>query len=655
MSPSSHKREILFFLLAVLLPCSVLVAIGLRMISQERELAEKRLADERRRVVSDLRQQLLARLEQIKLEALTGLPAGHAERLLAGRRRNFPVALVARLSEGRPVLPWDSGVGRKARQLLGDADFARKVRLGEQQEFGGRDLGKAASFYDQAQRACHDSIQVAYARLLMARVWAAAGEKRKAENLYGKVLRAPSDVTDEQGISLALYAATGLLHLGVGQEAVLRRLQERDWDSGLCPPAMLYMLRDVLASLMQSSRTAVATAAKRELEGIAARLRFVEQALALQRDFPELGLGRTLTGASGNTDPVWLPYGEDTWLVSATPPGERSPAMMIAVRARDVLAPLEQTATGTNGVVPGVKVLTDQALVGEPLGPSFPGMSVLLSSPAAGGTGGRWNPQRTFYMVSLALVLSVTLFSAYLLWRDVRRELRLAELRSQFVSSVSHELKTPLTAIRMFAETLNMGRAPDASTQAEYLETIINETERLTRLLNNVLDFSRIEQGKKIYRPVPTSLPEVLQAAVRAMQYPLAQQGFQLRVEIENSLPTVRADPDAIEQAVLNLLANAMKYSGESREIGLKLRRQDNEAVIEVSDRGVGIPRDEHARIFDKFYRVPSTENQRVPGTGLGLTLVEHIAKAHGGRVEVESEPGKGSTFAIRLPLEGAA
>ena len=259
------------------------------------------------------------------------------------------------------------------------------------------------------------------------------------------------------------------------------------------------------------------------------------------------------------------------------------------------------------------------------------------------------------YLVALLLVLSVTLFGAYLLWRDVRRELRLAEMRSQFVSSVSHELKTPLTAIRMFAETLRMGRSPDPQTQAEYLETIVNESERLTRLLNNVLDFSKIEQGKKIYHPEMTFLPEIVQAAARAMQYPLAQQGFELRVNVENGLPPVRVDPDALQQAILNLLTNAMKYSGESRQIDLRLRTQDSRAVIEVSDRGVGIASTEQARIFEKFYRAPTRENQLIAGTGLGLALVEHIAKAHGGHVSVRSAPGEGSTFSIHLPLEAEA
>ncbi len=134
--------------------------------------------------------------------------------------------------------------------------------------------------------------------------------------------------------------------------------------------------------------------------------------------------------------------------------------------------------------------------------------------------------------------------------------------------------------------------------------------------------------------------------------HPLAFYTHKLTSPLEDGLPEVLGDRDALDQAVLNLLTNAMKYSGESREIDLRLRRQDRQAVIEVTDRGVGIAASHLKRIFEKFYRVTTPENQRIPGTGLGLTLVEHVAKAHGGRVEVGSAPGKGSTFSIHLPLK---
>jgi signal transduction histidine kinase len=229
--------------------------------------------------------------------------------------------------------------------------------------------------------------------------------------------------------------------------------------------------------------------------------------------------------------------------------------------------------------------------------------------------------------------------------------MRVVRMRSDFVSSVSHELKTPLTAIRMFAETLRMQERPDPAVQTEYLDTIVGESERLTRLLNNVLDVSRIERGQKSYRREPASLGEIAERAVRALEYPLRRDGFRLNTTLENGLPALPVDGDAIEQAILNLLTNAMKYSGDSREIDLRLRRQDGYAVIDVSDHGVGIPEEARDRVTEKFYRVPTSENERIPGSGLGLTIVEHAVRAHGGRLEVRSAVGEGSTFSIHLPL----
>jgi signal transduction histidine kinase len=225
-------------------------------------------------------------------------------------------------------------------------------------------------------------------------------------------------------------------------------------------------------------------------------------------------------------------------------------------------------------------------------------------------------------------------------------------MRSHFVANVSHELKTPLTAIRMFADTLVLRPSADERMQSEYLHTITNESERLTRLVDNVLEFSKIEQGRKIYHMHTAALPEVVRSAARAMQYPLAQQGFSLQVSIDENVPALRGDPDALEQAILNLLSNAMKYSGGDREIHLTLAASEGEAVISVTDRGLGIPPEDHKRIFEKFYRVRAAETECIAGTGLGLTLVQHIAEAHGGLVNVQSRPGQGSTFSIRIPLQ---
>ena len=196
-----------------------------------------------------------------------------------------------------------------------------------------------------------------------------------------------------------------------------------------------------------------------------------------------------------------------------------------------------------------------------------------------------------------------------------------------------------------------MGRPGDPAQRAEYLDIIINESERLTRLLNNVLDFTRIESGRKIYQLAPHDLESIVRTAARAMQYPLARQGFELVVDVGEGIPPVQGDPDALEQAILNLLANALKYSGEARKIELRLARDGRNAVVSVRDWGIGIEPVDQRRIFDKFYRVARPENRLIPGTGLGLTLVDHIVRSHHGFVGVDSTPGAGSTFRIHLPL----
>ena len=261
------------------------------------------------------------------------------------------------------------------------------------------------------------------------------------------------------------------------------------------------------------------------------------------------------------------------------------------------------------------------------------------------------NLRFAFYGCAVFLALSVTLFCRYVVWQDYRRETELADLRSQFVAHVSHELRTPLTSIQMFAETLALGRVADPEKQREYLETIARESERLARLVDQVLAFSKIAQGRSDYRLQALALVPIVEAAVQAVGPSLAQQGFAFRRDYCGCAPIVRADADALEQAILNLLTNAMKYSSDSRDIELRLRQSGGEAIVEVLDQGVGVPEELRERIFEKFFRAPLGSGS-VPGVGLGLTVVAHVAAAHGGRVEVRNNEPKGSVFSLILPID---
>ena len=240
----------------------------------------------------------------------------------------------------------------------------------------------------------------------------------------------------------------------------------------------------------------------------------------------------------------------------------------------------------------------------------------------------------------------------YLAYTNVRREIRLSRLKSDFVANVSHELKTPLALIRLFAETLELGRVPGEEKAKQYYRIINKESQRLTQLINNILDFSRIEAGRKQYRFVATDLTRTVRDVVEAYRFPIEQQGFILEVEIAEDVPEVEVDPEAIEQALLNLVNNAIKYSAEAKHIRLEVRRDGERVVISVRDRGIGVAKVEQKRIFEKFYRAETSLVHTTKGSGLGLALVQHIMEAHGGTVELVSGPGEGSTFTLALPLK---
>jgi signal transduction histidine kinase len=255
---------------------------------------------------------------------------------------------------------------------------------------------------------------------------------------------------------------------------------------------------------------------------------------------------------------------------------------------------------------------------------------------------------------ALGVLVAVIVAGIVATWRLMRRETEMARLKSDFVANVSHDLKTPLSVIRMFGETLEMGRVTDEGRRQEYYRVITREGERLSRLIDNVLDFSRIEGGRQTYEMTPTAIEPLIRGTLEAFAYPLAHQGFKVDVSVAADLPEVALDADAVGQALANLIDNAIKHSGDDRALAIDARIAEGWLVISVSDHGVGIAPEEQARIFEKFYRVGRSDTQGRRGSGVGLALVRHIARAHGGEITVESTPGEGSRFSMRIPSGGA-
>jgi signal transduction histidine kinase len=251
-------------------------------------------------------------------------------------------------------------------------------------------------------------------------------------------------------------------------------------------------------------------------------------------------------------------------------------------------------------------------------------------------------------LAALSLVLAGGIALTY---RNVTKEMALARLKSDFVSNVSHELRTPLSLIRLYAETLEMGRLTSPEKHQEYYRIIRKESERLTALINNILDFSRIEAGRKEYDFRETDMSELVHNTLDSYRYQLEQSGFQFEEKIDE-VPPMRVDREAMARSLLNLVNNALKYSQDRKYIGVNLYRDNGSVKLEVVDQGIGIPHQEQQKIFEKFYRVGDPLVHNTKGSGLGLSLVRHIVQAHGGEVAVDSAPGQGSKFTIVLPVK---
>ncbi len=298
-------------------------------------------------------------------------------------------------------------------------------------------------------------------------------------------------------------------------------------------------------------------------------------------------------------------------------------------------------STGWGEGKPEVSRNLDDVFRGLALGIKFEGTTVEA-------IGRRWVQQSFLILGVLSLLMIGGLALTY---RSVSKEMALARLKSDFVSNVSHELRTPLSLIQLYAETLELGRIKTEEKKDEYYRIIRKESERLGRLINNILDFSRIEAGRKEYDMRETDIAELVRNTLDAYRYQIEKNGFEFEMSIDSSIPTVRVDREAIARAIVNLVNNALKYSAEEKFLLVKVYRANGVVKLEVVDRGIGIARRDQSKIFEKFYRTCDPLVHNTKGSGLGLSLVRHITHAHGGQVDVESTPGKGSKFTLSLPL----
>lgn len=357
-------------------------------------------------------------------------------------------------------------------------------------------------------------------------------------------------------------------------------------------------------------------------------------------------------GDQAGTDALRPSALPDVWEIQA--PGgnvvslHRSEALIERMRVAATPSALVSEAR-LDFVPPGVDAPAT-FLVSLPASIAMPGWRLGLTLLDGGQLAASSRNRATSYLwIGLLVIVVVALLGA-LMWGLMRRQFALTRLRNDLVANVTHELKTPLASTRLLVDTLLDAPRLEETTAREYLTLIARENLRLSRLIDNFLTFSRIERNKYSFSFSPVPPETIVQQATAALQDRLHAPNCRFEMAVEADLPDIRADTDALVAAVINLLDNALKYTGESKEIALAVQRDRERVVFSVKDNGIGLSDREVRRVFRRFYRVADTSGGGRSGCGLGLSIVQFIVSAHGGDVRVASAPGKGSTFSIHLP-----
>jgi signal transduction histidine kinase len=261
------------------------------------------------------------------------------------------------------------------------------------------------------------------------------------------------------------------------------------------------------------------------------------------------------------------------------------------------------------------------------------------------------NKQVAIYIWAGVLVIALILLTSSIAGRSISRQMKMNRLKNDFIATVTHELKTPLASMRVLADTLLEGNFTDQKQEKEYLELICRENKRLTGLIDNFLTFSRMERNKQVFNFEKVSPAEIAKAAIEAVQAKFSQKNCIFSVTIEEGLPSIRVDKDAIITVLVNLLDNACKYTYDNKQIEFKTFSEGKNVCFSVKDNGIGMTRRQMRKIFDKFYQADTALSRRNEGTGLGLSIVKFILDAHKAKINVQSQIEKGSTFTVKIPI----
>jgi signal transduction histidine kinase len=617
---SERPRLALSIGAATLVPIVALVWLGMRVLQQDRD-SERQRQRERLEVAAG---RFALELERQLQDTEDRLARGNGIRLLS-------TGLSASPSSGILYQPETTGEVPAARPRLAAA---------EKQEFQARDLSAAAATYRTLQRQTTDATVRAGALVGLARVLRQTGNRPEALRAYADLEQLGSVVVGGQPAALValqgrckvLEEADDAAGLRAAADALAKAVNAGTWP---IDRATFGLYRDML------DRWGAAATPLDAIVRTDAALRIWQTWRS--GDLPPRGR-RVMRTDRGGALAVWA--------------GEAPAPRLWVTTAADLdaqLGPLRKNLDLRVSVfdADGAPLVGDAPAAGSlSLTPADTRLPFVLSiAPGGAAVDGTDVLRRRLVLGGLVGVIGLILAAAYGLYRATARELMLARQQSDFVSAVSHEFRTPLTSMRHLTDLLVSRGVTSEERRTHYYQLLAHETERLYRMVESLLSFGRMEAGAYAFRLEPVDPTEVVRAVVEEFRAEPLAKGREISCEVEDGLPQIHADRDTLTRALWNLLENAAKYSEPGTPISAFAKRHDRAVLIGVGDRGMGIAPGERDRIFQKFVRGANAMRAGVRGVGIGLALVKRIAEAHGGSVHVDSEPGRGSTFTIALPV----
>jgi len=698
-----QKKLVLIFFLTIFLPALTLSVFGVRAIRNERFRLAKQEENEGRRAARFIRADVQSKIEAVT-SALKGIardPAfigkdhaaihdlaekrlaadpliGQAVFLYRNEEVSFPLLLIP--PDKRPT---DS-------PKAGDAALAARTRRAEALEFVDRNFRAAAVLYRELTPLTSGRNLQAEMLTGQARCLQKSADYKEAVKVYARIASGYPDSLTPSGLPLGLLArlqAVECLERDGDFQGAAKHALDAYRELLKKPSALnedqfktyISLVGTSIDTVLSGEKGAQASEEFRKEYADLKKLqsdRMKEWAAAglLRKEvIPELAIRLSQSGAY-SPNPYRLSRnvgGRDLLLLAAWIPdrtGEGTAGIVgVQLNNDHLLKGVLPEALGNVQLNDGMEVVladlagrplsgkrnisTTLPLVTEYFEDNFPPWKIeLFQAPAKGLE--ILDLRRNFYFWTILTLIVVLAFGAFLIARTIAHEMEVLKIKSDFVSSVSHEFKTPLTSIKALMERLVDGKVRDPGKMDQYFSIIAQDTDKLTRLVNNLLDFSKIEEGKKEYVFSDTDVVRIATEQVERFKKERAPASPDMRLFITGKIPTLRADTDALSRALANLLSNAVKFTPPGKAIRVGLTSDGGNVVLEVEDEGIGIHPDELGRVFEKFFQGRNALSQTVTGTGLGLTLVKHIVEAHGGRILVESRLGLGSRFSMVFPTK---